>query len=90
MKTYRIFGIAICTGSKAELDKIAQVAAGTHHVHRNQKGGPRKRKVSEGLKAIGSIPGVQEALKDEPKCEHGKGMTDYCEPCGRIHGGSHE
>lgn len=21
------------------------------------------------------------------ECEHGKGMTDYCEPCGRINGG---
>ena len=20
-------------------------------------------------------------------CVHGKGLTDYCEPCGRIHGG---
>ena len=20
------------------------------------------------------------------QCEHGKGLTDYCEPCGRIHG----
>ena len=19
------------------------------------------------------------------KCEHGKGLTEYCEPCGRIH-----
>jgi len=23
-------------------------------------------------------------------CEHGKGLTDYCEPCGRIHGGEGE
>lgn len=22
----------------------------------------------------------------EAKCEHGKGLTDYCQPCGRIHG----
>ena len=21
------------------------------------------------------------------QCEHGKGLTDYCEPCGRIDGG---
>jgi hypothetical protein len=21
------------------------------------------------------------------KCKHGKGLNDYCEPCGRIHGG---
>lgn len=20
-------------------------------------------------------------------CEHGKGMNDYCEPCGRVNGG---
>ena len=20
-------------------------------------------------------------------CEHGRGLTDYCEPCGRINGG---
>ncbi len=23
----------------------------------------------------------------EAKCEHGKGLTDYCQPCGRINGG---
>ena len=23
----------------------------------------------------------------EEICEHGKGMTDYCEPCGRVNGG---
>ena len=22
-----------------------------------------------------------------PVCEHGKGLKDYCEPCGRTHGG---
>jgi hypothetical protein len=43
MKVHRIFGIAICTGKKAELDKLDKLAAGTHHVHRNQKGGPRKK-----------------------------------------------
>ncbi len=26
------------------------------------------------------------ALKDTATCEHGKGLTDYCESCGRIHG----
>jgi DNA repair exonuclease SbcCD ATPase subunit len=28
-----------------------------------------------------------ERLIGDTKCEHGKGLTDYCEPCGRIHGG---
>lgn len=23
----------------------------------------------------------------EKLCEHGKGITDYCEPCGRVNGG---
>jgi len=23
----------------------------------------------------------------EDKCKHGKGLTDFCEPCGRINGG---
>jgi hypothetical protein len=44
MKTYRVWKWMLVTGKKSELDKIAQVAEGTHHVHRNQKGGPRKRK----------------------------------------------
>ncbi len=26
--------------------------------------------------------------KFAPVCEHGEGLSDYCEPCGRIHGGS--
>jgi len=28
-----------------------------------------------------------EALKggSDEKCEHGEGLTDYCEPCGRVH-----
>jgi hypothetical protein len=26
-------------------------------------------------------------LEEEEKCEHGKALNDYCEPCGRIHGG---
>lgn len=30
--------------------------------------------------------GLSEALStSEDKCEHGKGLKDYCEPCGRIH-----
>lgn len=24
---------------------------------------------------------------DDSKCEHGKELDGYCEPCGRIHGG---
>ena len=24
---------------------------------------------------------------EELTCDHGKGFTEYCEPCGRIHGG---
>ena len=28
-----------------------------------------------------------EAHKEADKCEHGKGLTDYCQPCGRINGG---
>jgi malate synthase len=27
------------------------------------------------------------ALAGDTTCEHGKGKTDYCEPCGRINGG---
>lgn len=26
------------------------------------------------------------ALPESDKCEHGKGLTDYCQPCGRING----
>ena len=26
-------------------------------------------------------------VKSHETCEHGKGLTDYCQPCGRIHGG---
>lgn len=30
----------------------------------------------------------QKDSADKPKkCEHGRGCGDYCEPCGRIHGG---
>jgi hypothetical protein len=28
---------------------------------------------------------ARKALTGDTKCEHGKGLTDYCEPCGRIH-----
>ena len=39
-----------------------------------------------------SLRMVRQAVELEIKgvggvCEHGKGLTDYCEPCGRIHGG---
>lgn len=39
-----------------------------------------------------SLRMVRQAVEIEIKgvggvCEHGKGLTDYCEPCGRIHGG---
>jgi hypothetical protein len=27
-----------------------------------------------------------EFTKNPDKCEHGRGMTDYCEPCGRVNG----
>ena len=27
-----------------------------------------------------------ERLTKPEVCSHGKGLTDYCEPCGRIHG----
>ncbi len=30
---------------------------------------------------------VSAEIMEEEKCEHGKAMNDYCEPCGRIHGG---
>jgi hypothetical protein len=30
MKTYRLFGIAICTGTQAEMDGVDKLAAGTH------------------------------------------------------------
>lgn len=29
---------------------------------------------------------LEEALQSA-SCPHGKSLTDYCEPCGRIHGG---
>ena len=48
MKLHRITSkLAIVTGDKAEMDKLEDVAKGTHHVHRNQKGGPRKAKAEE-------------------------------------------
>lgn len=30
---------------------------------------------------------VREFDKNTGTCEHGKGLTDYCLECGRIHGG---
>lgn len=27
---------------------------------------------------------AQQALKEIDQCEHGKGLTEYCQPCGRI------
>jgi hypothetical protein len=27
-----------------------------------------------------------EALNTDSRCEHGKGLSDYYQPCGRIHG----
>ena len=42
---------------------------------------------------IKGVDGENIAFQDEAtleliflKCEHGKGLSDYCEPCGRIHG----
>ena len=31
---------------------------------------------------------IEDALRPTEVCEHGVSMTDYCEPCGRIHSGS--
>jgi len=35
---------------------------------------------------IQAINDVYYAGLVDDECEHGKGMSDYCEPCGRIHG----
>jgi hypothetical protein len=66
MKTYRLFGIILVTGKKTELDKIAQVEAGTHHVHRNQKGGPRKRKEELTEAQVARIKGRVNLYNSEP------------------------
>jgi len=39
MKTYRFFNLMLITGSEQELDKLEQLAAGTHHVHQSQPKG---------------------------------------------------
>jgi hypothetical protein len=44
MKTYHILGIAICTGSKAELAELDKLAAGTHFLtaYDNNRSGRRR------------------------------------------------
>jgi hypothetical protein len=32
-------------------------------------------------------PRPMECNGDAELCEHGKGLTDYCAPCGRVNGG---
>ena len=40
------------------------------------------------LQKLGEIPPDASFGMDVPsECEHGKAFVDYCEPCGRIHGG---
>jgi hypothetical protein len=40
------------------------------------------RHVVEGIQALAALN------RGEPEiCQHGNGLTDYCEPCGRINGG---
>ena len=34
------------------------------------------------------VPVDMTQMGDDEHCEHGKKMNDYCQPCGRIHGGS--
>lgn len=46
-----------------------------------QRGGEAEAMISEGLAR------KIHALKEQEKCPHGTGLTDYCLSCGRIHGG---
>ena len=39
----------------------------------------------EGL--LEPIQFIENAFDHMETCEHGKGMSDYCEPCGRVNGG---
>jgi hypothetical protein len=74
MKTYRIFGIAICTGSKAELEGVDKLAAGTHFLtaYGNKRGGKRKatpqdeaQAIREGLEAVGRIERGESTVEQE-------------------------
>ena len=46
-----------------------------------------QRAMSEGLFPYKSERRIVDLINSvtEKKCEHNKGLTDYCEPCGRIH-----
>jgi hypothetical protein len=72
------------------LKDIGKLIAGTHFVtaYGTKRGGKRK-KVERQPHDIHPRPKTVEEMDGGMPiyCEHGKGMTDYCQPCGRIHGG---
>ena len=42
--------------------------------------------IQDGIAAEHEKLALQKRI-DELTCEHGRGFTEYCEPCGRINGG---
>jgi hypothetical protein len=71
------------------LKDIGKLIAGTHFLtaYGNKRGGKRKKyPTAESFKK--EIWASEETKAQEADvCEHGRGMTDYCQPCGRVNGG---
>jgi hypothetical protein len=79
MKTYRVWKWMLVMGKKSELDKIAQVAEGTHHVHRN-----RLTKIQQAAAVMKKdIDNKNMFGSPNPDTNEMQGLA------GRIEGGSH-
>lgn len=91
-RNYRNIGLRIHTPAT-----VAKAHSAVHfaELYDMESGDPLNLKFSA-LKIIASPDGAIEvearlfpneivAVPDYPRCVHGRGQTEYCEPCGRIH-----
>jgi hypothetical protein len=67
-------------GGKRKVARVADMqTTGTDHTFNEEK-------VMEAMAGMEDKPTVLPQTEPRDTCEHGRGMTDYCLPCGRVNG----